>query len=162
MTRHRTVLACVCVATMLVVGLVAAVNLAVPMLAASGLRPSASELLWIVDAYVVAFACLVIPGGAAGDRFGRKGVLMTGLMIVAVGAAACAVAPTSALLLAARVFTGLGAALVLPNCVGVLVHATPPERRVRALGTWGVASGLGGLVGNTAGAAVLTLTGAWQ
>jgi predicted MFS family arabinose efflux permease len=156
------VLVCACVATMLVMSLVAAVNLAMPMLAASSLRPSASQLLWIVDAYVVAFACLVVPGGAVGDRFGRKGVLMTGLITVAAGAAASAAAPTVALVLAARAVTGLGAALVLPNCVGVLVHATPPERRARTLGTWGSVSGMGGLVGNTAGAALLAATAAWQ
>ena len=76
--RPGLALFCVCVCTILVVGLVAAINLAVPMIAASGLHPGASELLWIVDAYVVVFACLVIPGGAAGDRFGRKGVLIGG------------------------------------------------------------------------------------
>ncbi|MEU3644054.1 MFS transporter [Lentzea sp. NPDC034063] len=160
--RSGAVLACVSFATVLVVGLVAAINLAVPMFAASDLHPGASQLLWIVDAYVVAFACLVIPGGAAGDRFGRKGVLTAGLVVVALGAAACAAAPSIGLLLAARAITGIGAALVLPNCVGVLVHATPPERRARTLGTWGVVSGMGGLIGNTAGAALLAVTGTWQ
>ncbi len=160
--RPVAVLVCVCVATVLVMGLVAAVNLAVPMLAASGLRPSASQLLWSVAASVVVCACGGSPGGAAGDRFGRKGALMTGLITVAVGAAATAAAPTVALVLAARALTGLGAALVLPNCVGVLVHATPPEHRARALGTWGAVSGMGGLVGNTAGAVLLAATAAWQ
>lgn len=159
--RSSLVLACTCACTVVVMGLVAAINLAVPMLSASALHPSAAQLLWIVDAYVVVFACLVIPGGAAGDRFGRKGVLLTGLGTLAVGASVCAVAPNVLVLLPGRAITGVGAALVLPNCVGVLVHATAPERRGRALATWGVVSGMGGLVGNTAGAALLTV-GSWR
>ncbi|EPZ49079.1 MULTISPECIES: MFS transporter [Alicyclobacillus] len=155
------VLTCVCACTILVVGLVAAINLAVPMLAASRLHPSSSELLWIVDAYVIVFACLVIPGGAAGDRFGRKGVLMGGLVTFAVGAAISATSANVPILLLGRAITGVGAALVLPNCVGVLVHATAPERRGRALAIWGVTSGLGGLVGNIAGGALLT-SGSWR
>jgi MFS family permease len=70
--RQRGLLAVMCACVVLVVGMVAAVNLVVPMLAASALHPSAPALVWIVDTYVIVFACLVIPGGAAGDRFGRK------------------------------------------------------------------------------------------
>ncbi|RED35101.1 MFS transporter [Paenibacillus sp. VMFN-D1] len=161
-SRHpELVLACVCACTILVVGLVAAINLAVPMLAASGLHPSSSELLWIVDAYVVVFACLVIPGGAAGDRFGRKGVLIAGLVAFAAGAAFSAASASVPVMLIGRAITGVGAALVLPNCIGVLVHATAPERRGGALAIWGAMSGMGGLVGNIAGAALLT-TGSWR
>lgn len=164
LARRRSpglVLACVCACTILVVGLVAAINLAVPKLAASGLHPSSSELLWIVDAYVVVFACLVIPGGAAGDRYGRKGALIAGLVAFTAGAAISAAAPNVGILLLGRAIAGIGAALVLPNCVGVLVHATAPERRGRALAIWSMSSGLGGLVGNIAGAALLT-AGSWR
>ncbi len=159
--RELLVLAVVCVSTILVMGLVAAINLAVPMLAASPLHPSAAQLLWIVDAYVLIFACLVIPGGAAGDRFGRKGALATGLVVFAAGAALAALAPSIGILLAGRVVTGVGAALVLPNCVGVLVHATAPARRGGALAVWGAISGLGGLFGNLGGGALLS-SGHWQ
>ena len=159
--RQGRVLGCVSACTLLVMGLVAAINLAVPKLAASGLHPSAPQLLWIVDAYVVVFACLVIPGGAAGDRFGRKGVLMSGLIVFAIGAGISAVAPSVVILLTGRAITGLGAALVLPNCVGILVHATAPEHRRRALATWGAVSGMGGVVGNIAGGALLT-SGSWR
>ncbi|MFJ4619485.1 MFS transporter [Streptomyces sp. NPDC088812] len=155
------VLACVCACTILVMGLVAAINLAVPQITAGGLHPSSSQLLWIVDAYVVVFACLVIPAGAAGDRFGRKGVLLAGLFTFAAGAALAAAAHDVPVMLAARALTGLGAALVLPNCVGVLVHATAPERRGRALAVWGTVSGMGGLVGNTAGGALLAVA-SWR
>lgn len=154
-------LAVACTATVLVIGLVAAINLAVPLLGASPLHPDAAQLLWIVDAYVIVFACLVVPGGAIGDRFGRKGTLMTGLIVFAVGAIITAVAPDILTFLSGRVITGLGAALVLPNSVGIVVHATAPERRARALAVWGAVSGLGGLAGNVGGGALLSL-GHWQ
>lgn len=161
--RRRELLAliAVCVCTILVVGFVAAINLAVPLLAASSLHPDSSELLWMVDAYVIVFACLVIPGGAIGDRFGRKGTLVTGLLAFAAGVALSALAITVPVMLAGRILSGLGAALVLPNCVGVLTHATGEQRRRQALATWGAISGMGGIIGNTLGAALLN-TGAWQ
>ncbi|MES9505777.1 MFS transporter [Streptomyces sp. NPDC000609] len=159
--RSGPVLACVSVCTALVVGFVAAINLAVPQLAASSLRPTSSNLLWIVDAYVVLFACLVIPAGAAGDKLGRKGVLMAGLGILACGAVVSAVAPNVAIMLIGRAITGLGAACVLPNCVGVLLHATAPERRPHALAIWAAATGIGGVVGNVGGGAVLS-AGSWR
>ncbi|WP_236794971.1 MFS transporter [Amycolatopsis sp. GM8] len=159
--RETLVLIAVCVCTLLVVGFVASINLAIPLLAGSGLHPDSSELLWIVDAYVIVFACLVIPGGAIGDRFGRKGSLVTGLVVFAAGATVSALSTAVPMLLAGRIVSGLGAALVLPNCVGVLVHATSEDRRRRALAIWGAISGMGGIVGNTAGAGLLN-TGAWQ
>ncbi|MEV6079751.1 MFS transporter [Streptomyces sp. NPDC052069] len=159
--RSGPVLACVSVCTALVVGFVAAINLAVPQLAASPLRPTSSNLLWIVDAYVVIFACLVIPAGAAGDKLGRKGVLMAGLGIFACGAVVSAMAPNVPIMLIGRAITGLGAACVLPNCVGVLLHATAPERRPHALAVWAAATGIGGVVGNVGGGAVLS-AGSWR
>ncbi|MFF1694813.1 MFS transporter [Streptomyces sp. NPDC058257] len=159
--RSGPVLACVSVCTALVVGFVASINLAVPQLAASSLRPTSSNLLWIVDAYVVIFACLVIPAGAAGDKLGRKGVLMAGLGIFAFGAVVSAMAPNVTVMLIGRAITGLGAACVLPNCVGILLHATAPERRPHALAIWAAASGIGGVVGNVGGGAVLS-TGSWR
>ncbi|MGX9919672.1 MFS transporter [Streptomyces sp. NPDC002248] len=159
--RQGLVLACLSVCTALVVGFVAAINLAVPQLAASSLHPSADQLLWIVDAYVVVFACLVIPAGAAGDKFGRKGALLTGLAVVALGALVSAAAPNVPLMLLGRALTGLGAACVLPNCVGVLLHATAPERRGHALAVWAAATGVGGVVGNIGGGTLLN-RGSWH
>nr|WP_237551783.1 MFS transporter [Streptomyces sp. SID8367] len=159
--RSSPVLACMSVCTALVVGFVAAINLAVPELAASSMEPTSSDLLWIVDAYVVIFACLVIPAGAAGDKLGRKGTLLTGLAIFAAGAIVSATAPNVAIMLMGRAVTGLGAACVLPNCVGILLHATAPERRTHALAIWAAASGIGGVVGNVGGGALLT-AGSWR
>ncbi|MGW5718797.1 MFS transporter [Amycolatopsis sp. NPDC003865] len=150
---------CACVA--LVVGMVAAVNLAVPMLAASGLHPSAATLVWIVDTYVIVFACLVIPGGAAGDRYGRKGVLLAGLGLFAAGALLSALAPDAVVLLAGRALTGVGAAAVLPNSLAVLLHAVPPEKKAATVATWASMTGIGGVLGNVGGGLVLT-SGSWR
>ncbi|MGV9409543.1 MFS transporter [Nocardia sp. NPDC003693] len=158
--RHGLLMV-MCACVVLVVGMVAAINLAVPMLAASALRPSASALVWIVDTYVIVFACLVIPGGAAGDRFGRKGVLLAGLGLFAAGALLSAAAPNVAVLLAGRAVTGAGAAVVLPNTLAVLLHAVPAERKNVTIATWASMTGIGGVLGNVGGGAVLT-GGSWR
>ncbi|MCS0600749.1 MFS transporter [Streptomyces sp. LP11] len=155
------VLACVSVCTILVVGFVASINLAVPKLAASGLHPSASQLLWIVDAYVVLFASLVIPAGAVGDRFGRKGALIAGLVIFALGSVVSAAAGAVPVMLIGRAVTGIGAACVLPNALAVLIHATEPARRPRAIAIWAGMTGIGGVIGNVGGGAVLS-AGSWR
>lgn len=159
--RERWVLACVCACTILVVGFVASINLAVPKLAASGLHPSSSQLLWIVDTYVVLFACLVIPAGALGDRYGRKGVLTFGLLIFAGGAAISAIANDVPVMLVGRAVTGIGAAGVLPNSLAVLIHATDPQRRPRVIAVWASMTGVGGAVGNIGGGTLLSV-GSWR
>ncbi|MBW5484402.1 MFS transporter, partial [Streptomyces bambusae] len=131
--------------------MVAAVNLLLPQLAASTLHPSPSQLLWAVDAYVIAFAALLIPAGALGDRYGRKGALLAGLALFAAGAALSALAGSAAVLIAGRAVCGAGAALVMPATMSILVHLTPAERRSQALATWTLAAGLGGLAGNVGG-----------
>ncbi|WP_410657940.1 MFS transporter [Amycolatopsis sp. lyj-112] len=150
-----------CACVVLVVGMVAAINLAVPMLAASDLHPSASALIWIVDTYVIFFACLVIPGGAAGDRFGRKGVLLAGLALFGVGVLLSAVAPNVPFLLVGRAITGVGAAAVLPNTLAVLLHAVPAERKGATIAAWASMTGIGGIIGNVGGGAVLS-GGSWR
>ncbi|GAA4231297.1 MFS transporter [Actinomadura meridiana] len=159
--REGVVLACVSLCTILVVGFVASINLAVPKLAESGLNPSSAQLLWIVDAYVVFFACLVIPAGAVGDRYGRKGVLLAGLLIFAVGAAVSAAATGVAMMLVGRAVTGVGAACVLPNGLAVLIHGTRPSRRSHAIAVWAAMTGVGGVVGNVGGGAILS-AGSWR
>lgn len=149
LTRPALLVLCACV--LVAQGMVAAVNLLIPQLAASTLRPSPGELLWAVDAYVIVFAALLIPAGALGDRYGRKGALLAGLGLFAAGGALSALAQTPAVLIAGRGLCGAGAALIMPATMSVLVHLSPPERRGRALATWTLAAGLGGLAGNVGG-----------
>jgi EmrB/QacA subfamily drug resistance transporter len=138
-----------------VVAMVAAINLALPKLASSGLRPSSAALLWIVDAYILVFGCMLIPAGALGDRLGRKGVLLAGLTVFAAGCLVSAAAPTVALLLAGRVVMGLGASLVMPATLSLLLQVTPPARKALAIATWTGATGAAGALGNLGGGLVL-------
>lgn len=149
LTRAALLVLCACV--LVAQGMVAAVNLLIPQLAASGLRPTSEQLLWTVDAYVIVFAALLIPAGALGDRYGRKGALLAGLALFAAGGALSALAAGPAVLIAGRGLCGAGAALIMPATMSVLVHLSPPERRGRALATWTLAAGLGGLAGNVGG-----------
>ncbi|MEQ4717223.1 MFS transporter [Nonomuraea sp. B19D2] len=139
----------------LAVALVAAVNLAIPTLAASELRPSPSQILWIVDAYVIVFACLLIPAGAAGDRFGRKGVLLSGMGVFAAGCLVAALAPDVATLIAARAVSGAGAAMAMPASLALTVGAYPAAERGHAVAAWTAATGAAGVVGNVGGGVVM-------
>ncbi|MFD0687470.1 MFS transporter [Actinomadura fibrosa] len=139
----------------LVVAMVAAINLAIPKLSASSLDPSSTELLWIVDSYVLVFGCLLIPAGALGDRYGRKGALLTGLGVFTAGCLVSAAAPGVAVLIAGRLVTGAGAALIMPATLSLLLQVTEPARRPQAIATWTAATGVAGAVGNLGGGAVL-------
>lgn len=151
--RSMTALMSACV--VVVVAMVAGINLALPELAGSDLQPSSTGLLWIVDVYILTFGCFLIPAGALADRVGRKGVLLAGLGTFTVGCLASAAAPTVALLLAARAVTGLGAALVMPATLSLLLQVTPLERKPRAIATWSAATGAAGALGNLGGGVIL-------
>ncbi|MEU9117157.1 MFS transporter [Streptomyces sp. NPDC048483] len=153
--RRRSTAAAMCACVLVAQSLVAAMNLAIPKIAAGGLHPSPAQLLWIVDIYVLVFAGLLVPAGALGDRFGRKGVLLTGLGVFALGALLSALAPTLPVLLAGRAISGAGAALTVPATMSLLLHATPPDRKAGAVAAWSAALGIGGMAGNAGGALIL-------
>lgn len=138
----------------LVFGLGASLNLAVDRIATSNLHPSANQVLWIVDTYLVVFGCLLIPSGALGDRFGRKAALMAGLLLLAAGSA-LSLAPTTPLLLCGRGIAGAGAALILPNSLALLVQSLEGSAQLRAIAVWTGMGGLGGALGNIFGGFVL-------
>ncbi|MFD0414096.1 MFS transporter [Streptomyces sp. NPDC127108] len=147
----RSTLLVLCACVMVAQSMVAAINLLIPQLGSSGLHPSASEILWTVDAYVIVFAGLLIPAGALGDRYGRKGALLTGLGLFAAGATVSALAVSPAMLIAGRGVSGAGAALIMPATMSILMRVAPPEQRPRALASWTLAMGLGGFAGNAGG-----------
>ncbi|WP_432141857.1 MFS transporter [Streptomyces sp. bgisy084] len=161
LARRRPVTAAMCACVLVAQSLVAAMNLAIPKIAASALHPAPAQLLWIVDTYVLVFAGLLIPAGALGDRVGRKGVLLTGLGVFAAGALLCAPATTLPVLLAGRALSGAGAALLVPATMSVLLHTAPPDRRAGAVAAWSTAVGIGGLAGNAGGALILQFL-PWQ
>ncbi|MEV5438526.1 MFS transporter [Streptomyces sp. NPDC052682] len=147
----RSTLLALCACVLVAQSMVAAVNLLIPQLTSSSLRPSPSEILWTVDAYVIVFAGLLIPAGALGDRYGRKGALLAGLALFAAGAATSALAPAPALLIAGRGICGAGAALITPATLSVLLQLAGPRQRAQAMAAWTLAMGLGGLAGNLGG-----------
>jgi MFS family permease len=150
---------CLCVA--LVVGMVSAINLAIPALAAGDLHPTAAELLWVVDGYVVVFACLLVPAGALADRVGRKGALLAGMAIFAGGTAVCAAAPSVAVLVCGRVIAGVGAAAVLPTTLALLVGSATARHRPRLIAVWASMTGVAAVLGNVGGGAAVQL-GSWR
>jgi EmrB/QacA subfamily drug resistance transporter len=125
------------------------------------LGASVEELEWTVNAYTLSFAVLLMTGAALGDRFGRRRLFVTGLLLFVAASAACALAPTMGALIAARAIQGCGAALIMPLAVTQLSVAFPPEQRGKALGIFSGVTGLAVLAGPVVGGAI---TGglAWQ
>lgn len=155
-TAHTgAVLALLCVAVVLVQSMVAGINLAIPSLGASDLHPSRTALVWIVDVYVVVFAGLLIPAGAVGDRYGRKGTLLAGLGTFAVACLLGALAPNTGVLLASRALGGVAAALVQPATLSLALQVSPPHRRATAVAVWTASLGGGGILGNIVAGSVL-------
>src|SRR5260370_21317902 len=106
------------------------------------LGASLSTLGWTINAYSLAFAAGIITAAALGDQFGRRRLFVMGLLLFSAASAACALAPTAALLIAARVVHGLGAAIIMPLSLTILTAAFPPERRAALVGIYGGIAGL--------------------
>src|SRR6266705_531707 len=116
---------------------------------------------WTVNAYTMTFAVLLLTGAALGDRFGRRRLLIIGVAIFTAGSAASAMAPGIGVLIAARAFQGVGAAIITPLSVTLIASVTAPQRRGMALGLWGATVGLGAALGPVIGGAV-TDAASWQ
>ncbi|HEY0784178.1 MAG TPA: MFS transporter [Thermoanaerobaculia bacterium] len=129
-----------------------AVNVALPALQAD-FGATVSDVQWVVEAYALLLASLILVGGALGDHFGRRRAFSAGVVLFAVASAVCGLAPTVLALIAARAVQGVGAALMVPGSLAILSAAFPGERRGRAIGTW---SALGAIT--TAGGPLL---GGW-
>ena len=122
-------------------------NVALPELS-KDLQADNTELQWMLDAYALIFGGTLLVMGAIGDRFGRKGALQIGLIMVASASALTAMyASTSNEVIAARAVMGLGAALVMPATLSVVVVVFPPEERGKAVGIWAAMAGVGAPIG---------------
>jgi len=133
---------------------------ALPVIRAD-LNASLSQLEWIVNAYTLTFAVLLLTGAALGDRFGRRRMFIVGLGVFTVGSALAAMSTTIEMLIIARALQGMGGALVVPLTLTILSAAVPPERRALALGAWGGIGGLAVAVGPLVGGAIAEGL-AWQ
>lgn len=117
------------------------VNVALPLIG-EDLGASTQALQWVVEAYALFLAALLIPGGALGDYFGRRRIFLNGVVLFTLASLWCALAPTPAALVTARALQGLGAALLVPGSLALIGAHFPPETRGRAIGTWSAASAL--------------------
>ena len=135
-----------CLALVMVVAGVTSLMVALPTLVRD-LDASATELTWIVDAYALAFAAALLPAGALGDRYGRKGALEVGLVIFAAGALVSSLSDSPSQVIAMRAVMGLGSALVMPATLSIITNIFPPMERGRAIAIWTGFAGAGGVIG---------------
>ncbi len=143
---QRNVLIAMLTALVAVIASVSGLNVAQQALAID-LGASQGTVLWIINAYTLALAALLMPIGAVGDRWGRKPVLLLGLFLFGAAAAVAAVAPSAGVMIAARVVAGAGAAMIMPVTLSVITSTFPPEERARAIGLWAGFAGSGGMIG---------------
>ena len=149
--RRRWLTLGVLSAALLLIALdVTVLNVAIPTLQRE-LNASASALQWIVNAYILVFAGLLLTAGSLGDRFGRRLALQAGLVIFGLASVAAGFADTSAQLIAARAAQGIGGALIMPSTLSVIVDVFPRDERPKAIGIWAGVAALGIPLGMIAG-----------
>lgn len=129
-----------------VVSAVSSLNLAAPSIA-QDLKATQTQIAWIVDAYALVFAALLLLAGAIGDRYGRRLALIAGLSTFSIGAIVARLVQQPEQLIAAQAVLGVGAALVMPATLSTITATFPPDKRVRAVGTWAGVSGASAMLG---------------
>jgi MFS transporter, DHA2 family, multidrug resistance protein len=144
--RRWFLLGVLCLSLVMIVMAVSSLNVALPTLQ-SDLDTSATMLQWIVDAYALVFAGLLLTAGALGDRFGRKGALLVGLGIFGVGSLISGFAGSAEIVIVGRAVQGAGAALVMPATLSLITAIFPPQERQRAIAIWVGFAGAGGALG---------------
>src|SRR5207253_2689057 len=131
------------------------VNVAIPSII-DGLHAGLDEILWVLNAYILVYAVLLITAGRLGDLFGQRNLFAIGLAVFTLASALCGLAQNSWELVAARIVQGVGGALLTPQTLAILTSIFPPERRGAAFGIWGGVAGLATIAGPTLGGAIIT------
>ncbi len=131
------------------------VNVAIPAMSA-GLNTTLDQILWILNAYILVYAVLLITAGRLGDLFGQRSMFAIGLAIFTLASALCGFSQNAGELIAARILQGIGGALLTPQTLAIITSLFPPERRGAAFGVWGGVAGLATVAGPTVGGAIIT------
>ena len=149
-TRKRWILAATVLGSSLTFIDGSALGVALPSIQSDlGAGPAAVQ--WVSNAYLLTLGALVLIGGAAGDRFGRRRVFLIGVGIFTAASIACGLSPTVQALIGARAVQGIGAALLTPGALALIGATFPPEERGKAFGTWAGAGAIFGMVGPLVG-----------
>jgi len=144
--RPGAVTAVVCLALAAVVAAMSSLNVALPDVARAT-HATQTQLAWVIDAYSLVFASLLLPAGAIGDRYGRRRALIAGLTIFGAGSAVAMTAHSAAELIGLRAVLGLGAALVMPATLSTITGTFPGEQRTRAVSVWAAVAGGAAVLG---------------
>lgn len=136
------------------------VNVAIPAMSA-GLNTTLDQILWVLNAYILVYAVLLITAGRLGDLYGQRNLFAIGLFIFTVASALCGLSQNATELIAARVLQGIGGAILTPQTLSIITTLFPPERRGAAFGVWGGVAGLATIAGPTVGGAIVTYV-SWQ
>jgi EmrB/QacA subfamily drug resistance transporter len=131
------------------------VNIAIPQMS-EHLNASLSDVLWIINAYILTYAVLLITAGRLGDLYGPKQLFLVGLVIFTAASAACGFAQSPTQLIIFRVIQGVGGALLTPQTLSVLTTIFPPDKRGAAFGIWGAVAGVATLAGPVLGGWLVT------
>jgi MFS family permease len=158
--RHGRVTAVVCLALAAVVAAMSSLNVALADIARAT-HASQVQLTWVIDACSLVFAALLLPAGAIGDRYGRRRVLIAGLLIFGAGSALAMTASSAGELIALRAVIGCGAALVMPATLSTITGTFPPAQRVKAVSVWAAVSGAAAILG-VACSGVLLQAFSWE
>jgi EmrB/QacA subfamily drug resistance transporter len=161
MHRRTKVLLIVCVGIFISSLDLFIVNIAFPDIQADFGGTSLSSLSWILNAYAIVLAALLVPAGRWADAFGRKRAFLLGLAVFTLASAACAAAPSVDFLVGARIVQAAGAALMLPTSLGLLLPEFPPERRHVAIGAWAAAGGVAAAAGPPIGGLLVEASWHW-
>ena len=154
--RRRIAILATCCLSLFIVGIdTTGLNVALPSIA-SDLGASGSQLQWVIDAYTLVLASLLLLGGSMGDRFGRRRVFLTGLTVFALGSVLCSLAVSPAMLIGARMLQAVGGSMLNPVAMAIVTNTfTNPTERARAIGMWGAAFGLSMALGPVIGGALV-------
>jgi EmrB/QacA subfamily drug resistance transporter len=152
--RTNWIIASMCLAVVLIIAGVASLGVVIPSLGRD-FEASQSDLQWIVDAFAVSLAALLLPMGALGDKFGRRRLMLIGFPVFIVGSLWASLAGSVGVLIAARVVGGVGAAMIFPGTLSTLTSALPASRRGTAIGLWAASASLGGTIGSLVAGALV-------